>query len=216
MEDMKIDMAGAAAVFAVMSALPTLDIPIEVHGIAGLAENMPSGKAVKPGDVVETMSGKTIEILNTDAEGRVTLADTLWYGAKLQPDYLVDLATLTGACMVALGQEVAGLFSNDAGLARGITKAAADAGELMWELPLIEEYRPLMKSQVADMRNIGGGRYGGAINAAVFLEEFVGDAAWAHIDMAGPAWAERPTFAHQPLGATGFGVRTVLRWLENL
>jgi leucyl aminopeptidase len=216
MEDMKIDMAGCAAMLGVMSALPELLPDVEVHGISGICENMPSGKAVKPGDIVRTMNGKTIEILNTDAEGRVTLADTLHYGSTLKPDFLIDLATLTGAVMVALGQEVAGVFSNSKKLAEKLLAAANEEGELLWELPLVDEYRASMKSGSADLKNISGSSYGGAITAGVFLEEFVGKTPWAHLDIAGPAWAEKDTVPHQPIGATGFGVRTLLQFLENL
>jgi leucyl aminopeptidase len=176
---------------------------------------MPSGKAIKPGDIVRTMSGKTIEILNTDAEGRVTLADTLHYATTLKPDAIVDMATLTGACMVALGQEVAGMMTNSRKLAAQLLAAADGAGELLWELPLVTEYREQVKSHNADLKNTGSG-YGGAITAGLFLEEFVHGATWAHLDIAGPAYAEVDSVPHQPRGATGFGVRTVLRYIENL
>ncbi len=215
MEDMKIDMAGAAAVLGLFSVLAETQPAVEVHGIAGLCENMPSGKAVRPGDIVRTMSGKTVEILNTDAEGRVTLADTLHFAVQLRPDLVVDLATLTGACMVALGQEVAGVMGNSKPLIDRILKAAAGSGELLWPLPLAGEYRESLKSRVADLKNISGGRYGGAITAGLFLEEFVGKTPWAHLDIAGPAWAEKDTVPHQPLGATGFGVRTMLRLIQS-
>ncbi|MDD5251211.1 MAG: leucyl aminopeptidase [Patescibacteria group bacterium] len=217
MEDMKIDMSGAAAVLGVFSAIAEINPACEVHGIIGLCENMPSGKAVKPGDVLHTMSGKTVEILNTDAEGRITLADTLHYAQQQKPDYVIDLATLTGACMVALGQEVAGLMSNSRALADRLLSAADRAGELMWELPLTEEYRDSLKSRVADLKNITGTRYGGAITAGLFLQEFVRPSqAWAHLDIAGPAWAEKDTVPHQPIGGVGYGVRTVLRLIQNL
>ncbi|MEY4745340.1 MAG: hypothetical protein RL272_1285 [Candidatus Parcubacteria bacterium] len=216
MEDMKIDMAGCAAMLGVMSALPALAPDVEVHGISAVCENMPSGKATRPGDIVRTMQGKTIEILNTDAEGRVTLADALHYGARLKPDYMIDLATLTGACMVALGQEVAGVMANDRKLAKRLLDAAAAEGELLWELPLVDEYRKSMKSHQADLKNISGTRYGGAITAGLFLEEFAGGIPWAHLDIAGPAWAERDTVPHQPRGATGFGVRTMIEFIQSL
>lgn len=216
MEDMKIDMAGCAAVLGVFSVLAELAPDVEVHGVSGICENMPSGKAIRPGDVVRTMSGKTIEILNTDAEGRVTLADTLFYGAGLRPDLMVDLATLTGACMVALGEEVAGVMSNSDKDAAKLLAAAEDAGELMWRMPLVDEYRGMVKSAVADFKNISGSRYGGTITAGVFLENFVGGTPWVHVDMAGPAWAERDSVPHQPLGATGFGVRTLLTLIARL
>jgi leucyl aminopeptidase len=215
MEDMKIDMAGAAAVIGAFSVLSEMKPDVEVHGIIGACENMPSGRAVKPGDIVTTMNGKTVEILNTDAEGRVTMADTLHYGAQLEPDFMVDLATLTGACMVALGQEVAGLMSNSDGLAESLLKASDSSGELIWRLPLTEEYEESMKSPVADLKNISGTRYGGAITAGLFLKQFVGETAWAHIDIAGPSWAEKDTVPYQPRGATGFGVRTMLSFIQN-
>jgi leucyl aminopeptidase len=216
MEDMKIDMAGAAAVLGLFRALPQIAPDVEVHGIAAFCENMPSGKAVKPGDVVTTMSGRTVEVLNTDAEGRVTLADTLHYATELKPDYIIDLATLTGACMVALGQEYAGLFSNSDDLAEKVGAASAAAGEFTWRLPLPVEYEGLLKSQIADLRNIGTTRYGGAITAGLFLQNFVGGRPWLHLDIAGPAWAEKDSVPHQPKGATGFGVRTVLEFLRNI
>jgi len=216
MEDMKIDMAGAAAMLGVMSVIAELAPDVEVHGIAGVCENMPSGKAVRPGDVVRTMSGKTVEILNTDAEGRVTLADTLHYSLQIKPDQIVDLATLTGACMVALGQEVAGVLSNSKPLAARIMNSADAAGELLWQLPLQPEYAESLKSRVADLKNISGSRYGGAITAGLFLKEFVGDTPWAHLDIAGPAWAEKEAVPHQPLGGTGFGVRTMLKFIQSL
>lgn len=215
MEDMKIDMAGCAAMLGAMSALTELAPQVEVHGISAVVENMPSGKAVKPGDIVRTMSGKTIEILNTDAEGRVTLADTLHYATRLKPDAIVDLATLTGACMVALGQEVAGVMTNSRKLAGQLLAAAGAEGEMLWELPLVDEYREQVKSHNADLKNTGGG-YAGAITAGLFLQEFVGGTTWAHLDIAGPAYAEVDSVPHQPRGATGFGVRTLLRWIENI
>lgn len=215
MEDMKIDMAGCAAMLGIMSALPALAPDVEVHGIAGICENMPSGRAMRPGDVVTPRSGKTIEVLNTDAEGRVTLADTLFYGSELKPDYMVNLATLTGACMVALGEEVAGLMSNDEKLTALLMDAANDAGENLWPLPLVKLYKKTIKSKVADLKNVGGS-YGGAITAGLFLQEYVGKTKWAHLDIAGPAYAERESVPYQPLGATGFGVRTVLNLIKGL
>jgi leucyl aminopeptidase len=215
MADMKIDMAGAAAVLGAFSVIAELSPQVEVHGIIGLCENMPSGKAVRPGDIVRTLSGKTVEILNTDAEGRVVLADCLHYAQGLKPDYAIDLATLTGACMVALGQEYAGLMSDDSRLVRKLAQAAGEAGELVWRLPLAPEYGASLQSKFADLKNIAGGRYGGAITAGLFLKEFAGEMAWAHLDIAGPAWAEKETVPHQPLGGTGFGVRTVLRFIQK-
>lgn len=216
MEDMKVDMAGCAVMLGVMSALTELAPDVEVHGISAVCENMPSGKAVRPGDVITTMSGKTVEILNTDAEGRVTLADSLYYASKLGVDAIVDLATLTGSCMVALGEEYAGLMSNNQKLAKRILDAAASEGELLWQLPLPKEYADVNKSKVADLRNTGTSRYGDAIHAGIFLQEFVGETPWAHLDIAGPAHSEKDVVPHQPYGATGFGVRTVLEWIQKL
>jgi leucyl aminopeptidase len=216
MEDMKIDMAGCAAMLGTMSALAELRPDVEVHGIAAVCENMPSGRAVRPGDVIATMSGKTVEILNTDAEGRVTLADALFYASKLEPDALIDLATLTGSCMVALGDEYAGLMSNNDKLAQRVLDAAAAEGELLWRLPLPTEYKDVNKSKVADLRNIGTAKYGDAIHAGIFLQEFVGKTPWAHLDIAGPAHSEKDVVPHQPYGATGFGVRTLLEYITKL
>lgn len=215
MTTMKCDMAGAAAVLGVFSALPEWNPKVEVHGIFAACENMPSGKAIRPGDIVRTMNGKTIEILNTDAEGRVTLADSLHYATKQKPDYLIDLATLTGACVVALGEQVAGVMGNDAGLTRKVLAAGGRAGEYLWELPLPKEYRELTISKFADVKNIAG-RSGGAITAGIFLKEFVGETPWVHMDMAGPAFVEKEVIPYMPLGGTGFGVRTLLHFLKNL
>jgi len=215
MQDMKIDMGGAAAVYGVFHALAALRPNVEVHGIAGLVENMPSGKAIRPGDIVKSMSGKTIEILNTDAEGRVTLADTLYYGAKLKPDAMIDLATLTGACMVALGQDIAGMMTDDDKLAGRLETASEASGEKLWRLPLVPEYAEQVKSKHADLKNITAGRYGGAITAGLFLKEFVGDTAWAHLDIAGPSYAEKETLSYDTWGATGYGVRTLLHFIKK-
>lgn len=217
METMKIDMAGAAAVIATMSTLPILKPSVEVHGIFGTCENMPSGKAIRPGDVVQAMNKKTIEIFNTDAEGRVTLADSLSYATKQKPDMIIDLATLTGACMVALGEEIAGFMSNDKKMTELIEKAAEQSGELLWELPLEKRYRKLIESSIADLNNVGKSRRkGGAITAGLFLQEFVDDIPWVHIDIAGPSFAERPLNAYTKYGASGFGTRTLLEFLRNL
>lgn len=216
METMKIDMAGAAAVLGVFAVLPRFAPQVEVHGMIAACENMPSGSAVKPGDIVRSVSGKTIEILNTDAEGRLTLADVLGEAVKLKPAAVIDLATLTGACVVALGEEVAGLWSNDERLAQAVQAAADTAGERVWRLPLALEYRSQLKSEVADIKNITGKRWGGAITAALFLREFVGQTPWAHLDIAGPSYAEKQTNPVNPVGGTGFGVRTLLHYLEGL
>jgi leucyl aminopeptidase len=214
MMTMKLDMAGAADVLGVFSVIGDMAPDVEVHGIFGACENMPSGSAIRPGDVVEVLNGKTIEILNTDAEGRVTLADTLVYAAKQKPDAIIDLATLTGACMVALGEEITGIMSNNATLTKKIMQACDSAGENMWELPLVERYRPLIKSDVADYKNISG-KYGGAITAGLLLQEFVNDTPWAHLDIAGPSFAEKPLNAYTKRGGTGHGVRTMLELLRS-
>lgn len=216
METMKIDMAGAAAVFGVFSALRDLRPPVVIHGFVAACENMPSGSAVKPGDVVRSASGKTIEIRNTDAEGRLTLADTLTEARKVGPSVIIDLATLTGACVVSLGEDVAGMFSNDADMARRVAAAAHRAGEPVWELPLVRDYREQLRSTVADLKNITGKRWAGAITGALFLQEFVGNTPWVHVDIAGPSYAEQQTNPVIPAGASGFGVRTMLRFLERL
>ncbi len=215
MATMKLDMAGAAAVLGVFSKIIELKPKAEVHGIIAATENMPGPKAYKPGDIVTAMNGKTIEIGHTDAEGRVTLADSLSYAAKLKSDFIIDLATLTGACMVALGEEVTGLMSNNKKLTGLITSAAAESGEKIWELPLVPEYREIIKGTHADVRNSGGTRYGGAIIAGLFLEEFVSGIPWVHLDIAGPAWAEKMTIPYIPLGGTGYGVRTLIRFLKK-
>jgi leucyl aminopeptidase len=216
MESMKTDMAGGAAVLAVFRELDALAPRAEVHGVVPVTENMPSGKATKPGDIARAMNGKTIEILNTDAEGRLILADALAFAVQQKADAVVDLATLTGSCIEALGQEVAGLFGNNRQLAKQLMTAAEAAGEYVWELPLVKEYQSLIKSKAADLKNITGGGVGaGSITAALFLKEFVGTTPWAHLDIAGPAWAERETFASVPIGGTGFGVRTLIEFLEK-
>ena len=214
MKDMKCDMAGAATVVGVMHAIANLGVKQNVIGFCGLAENMVSGDSYKLGDVIETRSGKTIEILNTDAEGRVVLADTLDVAIQHQPRAMVDLATLTGACMVALGTEVAGLMTNDQAVCDQIEAAATEEGELVWQLPMFKFYDEKVKSKVADIRNIGEGRWGGAITAAKFLENFVGDVPWVHIDIAGPAFADSPK-PHRDAGATGAMVRSLVRWVES-
>jgi leucyl aminopeptidase len=209
---MKDDMSGAAAVLGIMRALPQLAPAVEVHGLIAATENMPSGSAIRPGDVLRAMNGTTIEVGNTDAEGRITLADALCYAReRVQPDEMIDLATLTGACVVALGPQCAGLLANDQALARRLLGAAEAAGERVWQLPLIDEYREGLKSDVADINNVGQ-RGGGAITAALFLKEFAGETPWAHFDIAGPAFTERDT-PLAPKGATGVAVRTLLAYL---
>lgn len=214
METMKLDMAGAAAILGVFSVLSALKPKINIVGLIAATENMPGPKAIKPGDIVRAMNGKTIEILNTDAEGRVVLADALSYaGMKVKSDMIVDLATLTGACMVALGEEIAGMFTDDEALAKDLKRSAAQSGENIWAMPIAGEYKELLKSEVADVKNISGSKFGGAINGALFLAEFapVGTP-WAHLDIAGPAFAEKDSPLN-PKGGTGFGVRMLLAWL---
>lgn len=214
MEDMKMDMSGAAAVLGTMSAIRELKPNVAITMIVATCENMPSGKAYRPGDVVRAMNGKTIEVLNTDAEGRVTLADSLSYAAKQKPDEIIDLATLTGACVVALGDAATGVMTNNQKLADKIIKAGNEAGEKMWQLPLYDEYRQQIKSDIADMINTGSKGKAGAQNGAVLLENFVNNIPWVHLDIAGPAWAgtENP---FGPKGPTGVGVRTLINYLTN-
>ena len=214
METMKLDMAGGAAVIATMSCLPQLGLDIEVNGYIPTTDNLPGHNAQKPGDVIQYLNGKTIEVLNTDAEGRLILADALALAAQQKPDYMINLATLTGACMVALGTQVAGLFSNNQALADRLLRGAEETGEKLWQLPLVKEYKDSIKSSVADMKNIGGA-HGGAIIAALILQEFVGGVPWAHLDIAGPAFSESDNIIC-PKGGTGFGVRTLIQFLSSL
>jgi leucyl aminopeptidase len=211
---MKDDMSGGAAVLGIMRALPALKPNVEVHGLIAATENMPSGAATRPGDILRAMNGTTIEIGNTDAEGRLTLADAICYAAqKIDADEIVDMATLTGACVVALGPLCSGLFANDQGLADRLMAAAETAGERVWQLPLIDEYREHLKSDVADLNNVGP-RGGGAITAGLFLKEFAGDRSWAHLDIAGPAFLEKDT-PLAPKGGSGYAVRTILTYLMD-
>jgi leucyl aminopeptidase len=213
MKTMKTDMSGAAAVLATMSVLADLDVKVAVTGYLASAENMPSGRATRPGDVLTMKNGKTVEVLNTDAEGRLVMADALALGAAAQPDAIVDVATLTGACAVALGNRYAGLMANDEPLAAELLDAAAEAGEPTWRLPLPPEYRKDIESDLADLKNVGD-RYGGALFAGLFLQEFVGDRPWAHLDIAGPARAESDD-GYLSKGSTGVTVRTLLSWLQR-
>jgi leucyl aminopeptidase len=215
METMKCDMAGSAAVLATLSALKRLDCAVEVHGIMMMTENMPSGRAYKPGDILRSMSGKSVEVLNTDAEGRLVLADGLEFARRLKPDRMIDLATLTGACVVALGNLCTGVMGFDDNAVDEILAAARTTGEKMWRLPFFKEYRAHLDSKVADIKHIGN-RWGGAITAGLFLGDFAGrDIPWAHLDIAGPAFTEED----QPLsrvGGTGHPVRTLLQYLDNM
>ncbi len=206
MEDMKWDMAGAGAVIGLMATLAGRRARADVIGIVGLVENMPSATAQRPGDVVKSLSGQTIEVINTDAEGRLVLADVLWYcQQRFDPAFMIDLATLTGAIIVGLGHEYGGLFSNDDELANKLLKAGTASGEKLWRMPLGEEYDRQIKSEIADMKNVGG-RPGGSITGAQFVQRFVNGKPWAHLDIAGVAWLPKdaPT---RPKGATAFGVR---------
>jgi leucyl aminopeptidase len=209
MMTMKCDMSGAAAVLAAMSVLPALGGRVAVRGYLCAAENMPSGKAIRPGDVLRISNGKTVEVLNTDAEGRLVLADGLVTAVAEGADAVVDIATLTGACVVALGDKVAGLMGNHDGFLDQVRAAADRAGEAVWPLPLPEEYRALIDSDVADIKNVSGGRAGGALTAGLFLREFVDGTPWAHLDIAGPAFLNESSPLH-PKGATGFAVRTLI------
>jgi leucyl aminopeptidase len=209
MDRMKDDMAGGAAVVAALCAISHLNTPRRVIGVVPIAENMPGGNAIRPGDVLEGASGKTVEVLDTDAEGRLILADALWYARRLGATHVVDIATLTGACMVALGRITTGLFGRPQRWVDTIAAVAAEAGDRVWPMPLFEEYRDQLKSEVADLANVGG-RPAGAITAAMFLNEFAGDGAWGHLDIAGTAWAEESS-AWLPKGPTGVCVRTLIR-----
>ena len=208
---MKDDMSGAACVLGVMSIIREFNPQVEVHGIIAACENMPSGKAYKPGDILTAKNGKTIEVDNTDAEGRLTLADALCYACELGVDEVIDLATLTGACMVALGTHASGIMGNDETLVHNLIDTAKRNGEKFWELPLWDEYFDSLKSDVADMKN-SGSRWGGASAAGVFLKKFVKDVKWAHIDIAGTAFLEKPQKEFIS-GATGAGVRTILNYI---
>jgi leucyl aminopeptidase len=213
MEQMKTDMSGGATVLGTMKALAQLKLPVSVVGLLPATENMPSGTAVKPGDVVRAMSGKTIEVINTDAEGRMILADALSYAARYKPSAVVDLATLTGACVVALGNRATGVMGTNPKLIDQLKRAGERCGERVWELPLWEEYQEQIKSDVADMKNVGG-RGAGAITAAAFLQKFVDDYPWAHLDIAGTSWNDDPR-PYSPKGATGVGVRLLVQWLTD-
>ncbi|MDG6095525.1 leucyl aminopeptidase [Acetobacter sp. AN02] len=215
MEDMKWDMGGAGVVTGLMAALAGRKAKVNAVGIIGLVENMVSGTAQRPGDVVKSASGQTIEVLNTDAEGRLVLADLLWYVREhCKPRAIIDLATLTGAIIVALGHERAGLFASDDGLAKDLEKAGEESGELLWRMPLGDAYDQHIRSDIADMKNIGNGRAGGSITAAQFLKRFTGETPWAHLDIAGTTWASKAGTGTVK-GATGFGVRLLDRLVRQ-
>ena len=214
MEEMKFDMCGAAAVIGIMEAAAKLDVPVKLTGIFAATDNLPSGSAYKPGEIITMMNGKTVEVVNTDAEGRMILGDALHYASQLKPDHLLDYATLTGACVVALGSETAGLFSNNDELARMLIESGERTGDRVWRLPAWDEYKEQIRSEWADMKN-SGGRWGGAITAAVFLKEFVDCPSWAHLDIAGTAYAESET-AREARGATAAGLRVTIDFLQSL
>jgi len=213
MEEMKYDMSGAASVIGSMIAIARLGLKVNVVGITPLTENMPSGKATKPGDIVKSMGGTSVEIINTDAEGRLILADALEYVKKYNPEFVIDIATLTGACVVALGHEAAGLMGNNSELIEMIKKSSQRTGERVWELPLWDEYNEYIKSDFADVKNVGN-RYGGAITAAAFLKKFT-NYKWSHMDIAGVAYTDKEKF-YIKKGGTGFGVRLFVELFKSL
>ncbi len=216
LEDMKSDMSGAAAVAATLISLAKLKAKTKVIGIIPVVENMPSGNASRPGDIIKSYSGKTVEILNTDAEGRLILIDAISYVIKqYKPQILIDIATLTGSCVVALGEKVAGVFSSDDELAQSIISSGEKTHERCWHMPMPDDYKEDLKSDFADIKNIAGSRWGGAITGALFLAEFVGDTRWAHIDIAGPSYMKKGN-AYCGVGGTGFGVRLFCDLLEKL
>lgn len=213
MEQMKADMTGGAEVLAAVRAASRLRLPLHLIGLLPATENMPGGRAIKPGDILTTLSGKTVEVQNTDAEGRLILADGLAYATRYKPAVIIDVATLTGACAVALGQFAVGMLGNNEALKSRVQQAGLKAGERVWEMPLWEEYFEQLKSDVADMRNIGG-RGGGMITAALFLSKFVGDYPWVHLDIASTDWSERER-AYIAKGPTGIGTRLLIQYLLN-
>jgi leucyl aminopeptidase len=216
MEDMKMDMAGGAAVLGAMQALAHLGYPRRVVGLVPSSENLPSGNAVKPGDILRAMSGKTVEVINTDAEGRLILADALAYAVQeLKPACMIDLATLTGAVVVALGSLATGMMGTDQAMMDRLRAAGDYSAERVWELPLFEEYSKHIKSDFADIRNVSSGREAGSIIGGAFLKEFVGDTPWVHLDIAGTAWT-REAKPYIPKGATGVGIRLLVKTLEDM
>jgi len=208
MDKMKDDMSGGAAVIAAMSAISRLQLPVRCVGVVPMTENMPGGRAIKPGDVLRSAEGKTVEILNTDAEGRLVLGDAIWYARHLGATHLVDVATLTGACVVALGKTTSGLFGTPPAWVERVRVASERAGDRSWPMPVFDDYKEQLKSEIADFTNTGG-RAAGAITAALFIKEFTGGLPWVHIDIAGTAWAEEAK-PYQPKGATGVAVRTLV------
>lgn len=214
MDAMKMDMGGAACVLGAMQVIGDLQLPLHVVALVGAVENMPDGNAYKPGDVITMLSGKTVEIVNTDAEGRMVLADALFYAQRYQPQAIIDVATLTGAMVVALGPHASGLMSNDQALAERLLRAGEATSERVWQMPLWDAYHEMIKSEVADIKHVAG-RNGGAIVAAAFLQAFVGDYSWSHLDIAGTVWSESPPRPYESHGATGVGVRLLIHMLES-
>jgi leucyl aminopeptidase len=213
MEDMKSDMTGSAVVLSTLTAIARLGLKANVVGYMAITENMVNGRAMRLGDVLTMRNGKTVEVLNTDAEGRLILADALSYAAEQKPAAILDLATLTGACLVALGTKIAGLFSNDDPFAEKVASASKATGERIWRLPLDDDFFDLIKSSVADIKNIGG-KWGGSITAAKFLQQFVNGVPWVHLDIAGPSWADSESGTRDS-GGTGCFVRTLVRLIED-
>jgi leucyl aminopeptidase len=213
MDEMKTDMAGGAAVMGAVMAAADLRLPVNIVGLIPATENLPGGRAYKPGDILKSLSGKTIEIISTDAEGRLILADALTYAERFKPAAIIDLATLTGACIIALGDLAIGMFGTDKELKNKLRNAAEKTGERVWELPLWEDYHELIKSDVADYKN-SGGRAGGAITAAAFLSKFIGKSPWVHLDIAGPSWLTKDR-SYIPKGSTGIGVRLLVQFLKD-
>jgi leucyl aminopeptidase len=208
MDRMKDDMSGGAAVICAMAAISRLGAPVRCVAVVPTTENMPGGKAMKPGDILKSAEGKTVEVLNTDAEGRLVLGDAMWYVRQLGATHLVDVATLTGACVVALGKTTTGLFGRPDSWVDQVRRASERGGDRSWPMPVFDDYKELFKSEIADFANTGG-RAGGAITGALFVKEFAGDLPWVHMDIAGTAWAEEVK-PYQPKGATGVGVRTLV------
>ena len=214
METMKSDMGGAAAVFGAMQAAAELKLPLHLVGLVSAAENMPSSNAYRPGDIVKTLSGKTIEVLNTDAEGRIILSDALFYAQRYNPEAIVELSTLTGAIIIALGPHATGMFATDQALADQLSRAGEVTAERVWQFPMWEEYHQMVKSEIADLKNLAG-RAAGSITAGAFLAAFVGDYPFTHLDVAGTAWADRPIKPYDTQGGTGVGVRLLTQFLKQ-
>ncbi len=212
MDEMKMDMAGAATVLGTILSAALMKLPVNLVGIIPAVENLPSGSAIRPGDILTSLSGRTIEVLNTDAEGRLILADALTFAQRFQPRVVIDLATLTGACIIALGHHATAILGSHEGLIRQLIRAGEKSGERLWQLPLWEDYAGQLKSEIADVKNIGG-RPAGTITAAAFLQKFAGETAWAHLDIAGTAWEDKGR-PYTPRGGTGVGVRLLLDYLR--